>query len=213
MKPEKKTGLFGFGRAKGPTEEEQKQAKREKIAATQKEISMQILKRKKYCDQLKTTIDKAAAERTDLKKNAMAALEKGDELEAQMLCTLIKIKNIAIERNTKMYMLNLKISELLGQKQIFLETFDMGSDFEIGNDLIDNTEIEKITHDLKELDVNIELWSQSLDSISQTSSNEVFDELVNELKRKQGLGEIDGMMTDIESGKTTVSNNTTGFSI
>ena len=180
--------LFGHRSEDELSEARQKEARRLEADRT---LESEILKRRRFGDQLKSKIDQANREQAKLRTDALVSLERGDELDAQLLCSLIKIKKLSIERNTKLYLFNLRVTELLSQKQIFLKSFGTDTDLTLGNDLLDGAELEKLAADLKSLDIDLALWGQSLDkTVDELGSGEIFDELVSEWKRRMELGAL-----------------------
>lgn len=184
-------------RKKKLTPEELEAEKMKKIAAAKQAIAKQLMTRKRVCDQVKGEVDKAKAEYARNKQEAMTALENGDELEARRLCSIANIQKAAIERRTKIYMLNLKIMELLGQKQIFLETFEMGTDLNIGNDLINDEDIANLQKQLEKLDMDIEYATTQIGDTTQSAgTNDIFEELKTEMNRKHDLNAVNNLTPD-----------------
>lgn len=151
------------------------------------EITREILRRRRIGERLKTSVDQDRAEQKRLRTEAMAALEAGDALWAQFLCSQIKIKRLASQRNSTLYLLNLRVCELLSQKEICLKSFAGDMDLSVGNDLLDSAELDRIVDQLRSLDVDISLWTESLDTSVGVGSNDLFDELVAEWKNRRSL--------------------------
>lgn len=154
------------------------------------ELAREILRRRRIGDRLKSKVDQATSEQEKLRAEALKALEAGDELAAQLLCSQIKIKRLTVNRGSTLYLLNLRISELLSQKEILLKSLGTDLDLTLGNDLLDQAELDQIVEQIRALDVDLSLWTESLDKTCHTGSNELFDELVAEWTRRRSLGEF-----------------------
>ena len=188
-----------FQKKNKPTPEELAIEKQKKLEKTKQELQRQVMMRRKTCEQIKGEIDRSRSEASKSREDAIRALEAGDELEAKRLCSIINIQNTAIGRKTKIYLLNLKTMELLGQKLVFLDTFDPGLDLGSVSGLVDDNAISELQRQLEQLDIDIELMTSQLEEgVSSVGTNDVFEELVGELKRQREIDSVGGIYPDEE---------------
>lgn len=193
-----------FQKKNKPTPEELAMQKKRELETAKKELRRQEMERRRTCEQIKSEIDRSRAEASKSREEAIRALECGDELEAKRLCSIINIQNTAIHRKTKLYQINLKAMELVAQKAIFLDTV-LPEIMPAGlGDLIDDNDLSELQKQLERLDVDLELTASRLEeSTSSVGANEVFDELVSEIRRKRDIDRVDDIYAaDIPSVET-----------
>ena len=183
-----------FQRKSKPTPEELAMHKKREVETAKKELRRQEMERRRTCEQIKGEIDRSRAEATKSREEAMRALEAGDELEAKRLCSIINIQNTAIARKTKLYQINLKAMELVAQKAIFLDTVLPEIIPANLDDLIDDADLSELQKQLERLDVDLELMSDRLEeSTSAVGANDVFEELVGEIRRQREIDTVDDL--------------------
>lgn len=160
--------------------------KREKLANLRVRCSMARLSKMKACDTIKASIDKKKAERLTLRENAISAIERGDELEARRICAIISPTDLAIDRETKLFMLNLKAMEALTTKGILLNIIDVTDDLELDNELFDIRGLSEVVDNINEFELEMDVISDSISDVTQSErTDEIFDSLVREVQKKQ----------------------------
>ena len=106
----------------------------------------------------------------------------------------VNIQNTAIARKTKLYQINLKAMELVAQKAIFLDTVLPEIIPANLDDLIDDSDLSELQKQLERLDVDLELMSDRLEeSTSAVGANDVFEELVGEIRRQREIDTVDDL--------------------
>ena len=80
-----------------------------------------------------------------------------------------------------------------------MDTFDPGLDLGSVSGLVDDNAISELQRQLEQLDIDIELMTSQLEEgVSSVGTNDVFEELVGELKRQREIDSVGGIYPDEE---------------